>query len=100
MIKRDFKTVRAKLRPKPYDSKLGPRIIIRFPEINIGFSRSLDISRISQNKPRTGLTIPKTVKGFPKSFSALRTSPTGPKTIRALHVSGKRLFATITYKSN
>ena len=31
--------------------------------------------------PRTGQNEPRTVKGFPGSFSAPRTCPTGPRTI-------------------
>jgi hypothetical protein len=61
MIGSGFGTVRAGPRLKPRDGKLGPGIIIELPRINVGFPRSLDVPGISQNEPRTGFAIPKTI---------------------------------------
>jgi hypothetical protein len=66
MIGSGFGTVRAGLRPKPCDGKLGPRI-------SVGFPGSLDVPRISQNEPKTSLAILRTVKGSHGSLNAPRS---------------------------
>src|SRR4051794_37928367 len=88
VIGSDFGTVRAGPRPKLCDSKLGPRI-------TIGFPGSLDVPGTSHSETRTGLALPRTVKGFPESFSVPRTRPTVPDHYRFRE---RGLFATITCK--
>jgi hypothetical protein len=53
------------------DSKLGPGISVEVPG-------SLDVPGTSQNEPKAGLAIHRTVEGFPGSFNAPWTRLAGP----------------------